>query len=81
MGFSQDMSGKYINKVASYLGCISFKTSLSFYCIHGCNVSFKIVLFLVFQLFLSVYHFNEILRATFSLVTKCPVFISLDEKY
>ena len=72
---------KYINKVASYLGYVSFKTSLSFYCIHGRNVSFKIVLFLVFLQFLSVYHFNEILRATFFLLTKCPVFIFLDEKY
>lgn len=72
---------KYINKVVSYLGCVSFKTSLSFYCINGHNVSFNIVLFLVFQQFLSVYHFIEILLATFFILTKCPVLISLDEKY
>ena len=60
----------YINKVASYLGCVSFKTRLSFYSIHGRNVSFKIVLFLVFQQFLSVYHFNEILLATFFPINK-----------
>ena len=80
MCLSQDTS-ENINKVASYLGCVSFKTSLSFHCIHGRNVSFKIVLFLVLRQFLSVYHFNEILLATFFVLTKCPVFFSLDEKY
>ena len=64
MSFTRHVLNNYINKVASYLRCVSFKTSLSFYCIHGRNVSFKIVLFL------SVHHFNVFLLATFFHINK-----------